>query len=77
MTSNLPDAHTLYALSKRTLEGGAQFEGVAANLDDVVEEPAHGGHGEGGREERHVPELNEHLQVVLKRVLILVGGEIG
>ena len=49
----------------------AELEGVAADLHDVVEEGAEGGERVGRREERHVAELDEHLQVVLEGALVL------
>jgi len=63
----LPDA--LDPLAEGTLEPRAELEGVAADLDDVVHQGAHGGQGEGGGEEHHVAELDEHLLVVLEGVL--------
>ena len=71
----LPGTNALYCLTKRTLHGAAQLEGIAADLDDVVDECTHGGHGEGGGEQGHVAKLDQHLQVVLERVFILKSEE--
>ena len=70
-TTHLPGADAVDALAERSLEGHAELEGVASYLDDVVDEGTGGGEREGGREERDVAELDEHLQVVLERVFVL------
>ena len=49
----------------------AEFEGVAPDLDQVVEEGAHSRQGVGGAEQGHVPELDEHLEVVIECSLVL------
>ena len=69
--TDLPHAYALHALSKGPLEDAAQLEGVRADLHQVVEERAHGGQRERGGEQRHVAELDEHLQVVLERAVVL------
>lgn len=67
--SHLPLADALHPHSERPLQPGAQLERVAADLDDVVDERAHGGQREGGGEEHHVAKLDEHLLIVLEGVL--------
>lgn len=67
--SDLPLADALHPEPEGTLQASAQLEGIAADLDDVVNECTHGRQGEGRGEEHHVAELDEHLLVVLEGVL--------
>lgn len=67
--AHLPLADALDALAEGSLQPRAELEGVAADLDDVVDQGAHGGQREGRGEEHHVAELDEHLLVVLEGVL--------
>lgn len=67
--SDLPLAYALHAESKRPLQASAEFEGITADLNDVVDESTHGSQGKGRREEHHVAELDKHLLVVLEGVL--------
>ena len=66
-----PYSNTSNPFSERPLVVNTEFEGVAADLYDVVEEGTEGCQGEGGGEQRHIAVLNEHLQVVIEGVLIL------
>lgn len=67
--SDLPLADALHPDPKGPLQASAQLEGIAADLDDVVNECTHGRQGEGRGEEHHVAELDKHLLVVLEGVL--------
>lgn len=68
-TTHLPLADALHSDSKGPLQASAELKGIAADLDDVVDESAHGSQWEGWGEEHHVPELDKHLLVVLEGVL--------
>ena len=70
--SNLPYPYGLHPLAKWSLQGHAEFEGIASDLNDVVEEGTEGCQRKGRGEEGHVAELDEHLQVVLVGILILL-----
>lgn len=74
--SDLPLADALHPDPKGPLQASAQLEGIAADLDDVVNERAHGRQREGRGEEHHVAELDKHLLVVLEGVLTEAAGEI-
>lgn len=67
--SDLPLANALHPDPKGSLEASAQLEGIAADLDDVVNERTHGRQREGRGEEHHVAKLDKHLLVVLEGVL--------
>ena len=67
----LPGADVRDALAEGPLVDEAELECVAADLAEVVEEGAEGGERVRRGEERHVAELDEHLQVVLERALVL------
>lgn len=67
--SDLPLADALHPDPKGPLQASAQLEGIAADLDDVINECAHGSQREGRGEEHHVAELDKHLLVVLEGVL--------
>lgn len=67
--SDLPLADALHSQSKGSLQPCAELKGIAADLDDVVDESAHGGKREGGGEQHHIAELDKHLLVVLEGVL--------
>ena len=67
--SDLPLADALHPLAEGPLQAAAELEGVAADLDDVVDERAQSGQREGRGEQHHVAELDEHLLVVPERVL--------
>lgn len=47
MVPDLPLADALHSDAEGPLQAGAELEGVAADLDDVVDERAHGGQREG------------------------------
>lgn len=66
---DLPLADVLHPLTKGPLQASAQLQGVAADLDDVVDKSAHGRQRERRGEEHHISKLDEHLLIVLKRVL--------
>lgn len=70
---DLPLADVLHPLSKGPLQASAELQGVAADLDDVVDKSAHGRQRKRGGEEHHISELNEHLLIILERVLFLKG----
>ena len=53
----------------------AELEGVAPDLDQVVEEGAEGGQRVGRGEEGHVAKLDKHFQVVVERSLVLKKGK--
>ena len=55
----------------------AELEGVPADLDQVVEEGAESGQRVGRREEGHVAELDEHLQIVVEGSVILQNVNFG
>lgn len=67
--SDLPLADALHSESKGPLQTGAELKGIAADLNDVVDESAHGSQREGRGEEHHVAKLDKHLLVVLEGVL--------
>ena len=67
--SDLPLADALHSDSKWSLQTGAELKGIAADLNDVVDESTHGRQREGRGEEHHVAKLDEHLLVVLEGVL--------
>lgn len=67
--SDLPLADALHPDPKGSLQTSAELEGIAADLDDVVNESAHGSQREGRGEEHHVAKLDKHLLVVLEGVL--------
>ena len=67
--SDLPLADALHSNSERPLQPSAQLKGIAADLNDVVDESAHGCQGKGGGEKHHVAKLDKHLLVVLEGVL--------
>ena len=52
----------------------AEFEGVTADFNEIVEESTEASQGVGGAEECDVSKLYEHLEVVVKRPLVLRGG---
>lgn len=66
---HLPLADALHSVAEGSLQTSAQFEGVAADLNDVVDERAHSRQREGRGEQHHVAELDKHLLVVLEGVL--------
>ena len=74
--THLPGADAVDPLSEGPLVHMAQLERVAADLDDVVEEGTEAGQGIRRGEERHIPELDEHLQVVLEGAFVLGIGKI-
>lgn len=74
-SSDLPLADALHPDPEGPLQASAQLEGIAADLDDVVNERAHGRQRESRGEEHHVAELDKHLLVVLEGVLRQVAGE--
>lgn len=57
----LPCADVGHPLTEGPLKREAQFEGVTADLDEVVDESADRRHGEGRREENHVTQLDKHF----------------
>lgn len=59
------------SLAERALADVAELESVAANLDEVVQQGAQSGGGEGGGEEYDVSELDHHFKVVGERSVIL------
>ena len=67
----LPGPDALDPLREWPLVDVAQLEGVAPDLDEVVEEGAEAGQGVGGAEESDIAELDEHLEVVVKGPLVL------
>lgn len=67
--SDLPLADALHSESKGPLQTSAELKGVTADLNDVVDERAHGSQREGRGEEHHVAKLDKHLLVVLESVL--------
>lgn len=67
--SNLPLADAGYSDSKRPLQTSAELKGITADLNDVVDESAHGSEWKGRGEEHHVAKLDKHLLVVLEGVL--------
>lgn len=67
--TDLPLADALHPDPKGPLQASAQLEGIAADLDDVVNECAHGSQRERRGEQHHVAELDKHLLVVLEGVL--------
>ena len=69
-TTDLPLSDVLHSLSEGSLEAGTELQGIAADLNDVVDKSAHGRQGKRRREEHHVAKLNKHLLVVLKRILL-------
>ena len=71
MRTDLPRSDVRDALPEGSLVDEAELEGVAADLDEVVDEGAEGGERVSRREERHVSELDEHLEVVLESALVL------
>lgn len=66
---DLPLPNVLYSLSERPLKAGAQFQGITADLNDVVDESTHGRQGKRRGEKHHIAKLDEHLLVVLQCVL--------
>lgn len=73
--TDLPLSDVLHPLSEGSLQAGTELQGIAADLDDVVDKRAHGCQGKRGGEEHHVAKLNEHFLVVLKRVLFMKQHE--
>lgn len=69
--TNLPRPDTVDSLSEWPLVDHAQLESVAPNLPQVVQEGTESSEGIGGGEECHVAKLDEHLQVVFKRPVVL------
>lgn len=67
--SYLPLADALHTDSKGPLQAGAELKGITADLNDVVDESAHGSQRKGRGEEHHVAKLDKHLLVVLESVL--------
>ena len=61
----------LNSLRKWSLMDETQFECVTTDLDQVVEQRAEARQRVGGAEERDVSELDEHLQIVVERSLVL------
>ena len=70
-TSDLPDSNVFHSDSKGSLIRVAQFEGIATDLDQVVEQSTHCSQWKGRGEESDVAKLDAHFQVVLKGVVIL------
>lgn len=67
----LPGPDVGNSLAERALEDEAQFERVAADLHQVVDESTESSQREGRGEQHNIAELNKHLQVVGKRPIIL------
>lgn len=67
--TDLPLSDVLHPLSKGSLQASTELQGVAADLDDVVDKSTHGRQGKRRGEEHHIAKLNEHFLVILKRVL--------
>lgn len=65
----LPCSNVFYFLTKRSPEVGAQFESIAADFDDVVQQSTQGSQWESRREENDITKLNEHLQVIFEGIL--------
>jgi hypothetical protein len=57
----LPRADVRDPLTEGPLKREAQFEGIAADLDEVVDESTDRRHGERRREENHVTQLDKHF----------------
>lgn len=68
--TDLPLSNVLHPLSEGSLQASTELQGVAADLDYVVDKSAHGRQGKCRREEHHIAKLNEHFLVVLKCVLL-------
>lgn len=66
---DLPLSNVLHSLSERPLKASAEFQGITADLDYVVDKSTHGRQGKRRGEKHHIAKLNEHLLVVLKCVL--------
>ena len=71
LTSDLPDPDVFHSDSKGSLIRAAQFEGIAPDLDQVVEQGTDCSQWKGRGEESDVAKLDAHLQVVLKGIVIL------
>lgn len=67
-----PDANAIGELTKWPLLRRAHLEGIAANLDDIVEQGTCGSKWKCTREQCHIAKLNQHLQLVFQRVLVLL-----
>ncbi len=67
----LPNTNSGSSLSEWPLEIGYKLEGVATNLQNVVQEGQQTANWEGAGEHAHETELDEHLQVVLGSIVIL------
>ena len=70
-TSDLPDSNVFHSDSKGSLIRVAQFEGIATDLDQIVEQSTHCSQWKGRGEESDVAKLDAHFQVVLKGIVIL------
>ena len=64
--SYLPCAYICSSLSEGSLAYPAQLEGIAADLNYIVDESEDSGQRKDSREEKDVAELEEELKVVIK-----------
>lgn len=64
----------LNSLGERSLVDETEFESVAADFNEIIEESAEAGERVGGAEESDVTELYKHLQIVLEGPLVLGSG---
>lgn len=67
----LPYPNACNSLAKRSLESVAQFKGIRADFDDIIQQGTESGQRKGGWEQGDVAKLYTHLQVVIKGVFIL------
>lgn len=70
----LPDSNILNSSPERSLVIETQFKSVRSYLYEVIEQSTQCRQRECRREQDDVAILDKHLQVVVKRVLILKHG---
>lgn len=65
----LPSANVLYSFRKRSPGDSAQFEGVGAHFEHIVDDGTKSGRRIHGGKQNHIAKLDKHLEVVVIRAL--------
>jgi len=67
----LPCTNVGNSLTKRSLKGEAKLKGIAANLNEIVDQSTKCCHGESRWEKNYISQLNKHFQMIRKCSIIL------
>lgn len=67
----LPCTNVGNSLTKRSLKGEAKLKGIAANLNEIVDQSTKCCHGECWWEKNYISQLNKHFQMICECSIIL------